>query len=139
MVQSPSVLGLRIPEMTKGWAVKEGFLEEAAVSLELWVGGERSGWERNPMKTKQLMCRTGEGLRGRPQAVKGLHTWWRGSSMPLWPQIADDVGCKQCRALGLHGARCKQDPMAAYNCTAFPRGAGAGRRHLVHLLGAEVS
>lgn len=33
--QSTSARGLRVPEMSKGWTVKEGFMEEVAVRLEI--------------------------------------------------------------------------------------------------------
>lgn len=35
-LQSTSALGLRISEMSKGWTVKEGFVEEVAMRLEIW-------------------------------------------------------------------------------------------------------
>lgn len=34
-LQSTSALGLRISEISKGWTVKEGFVEEVAMRLEI--------------------------------------------------------------------------------------------------------
>lgn len=46
--RSTNTLGLGIKGRSEGWTMKEGFMEEVAMSLEIWEDVEkgRRGWER---------------------------------------------------------------------------------------------